>query len=413
MARVQKLVCVLCGLEHREEDFVYTCRRCGPEGILEVVLDERQMAESLTHAWFRNHDDESMWRYLPALPLHGVAGIQPLHAGWTPLYRTNAFERDFGIRDLWIKDDSRNPTGSLKDRASAVAVARAIEWKRQTVCAASTGNAASSLAGFAACAGLKSYIFVPETAPEAKVAQLLVFGATVFLVKGSYDDAVRLCSKAADAFGWYNRSCAINPYLVEGKKTVAWEICEQLHWEAPDLVFVAVGDGCTVAAVGKGLLECHRLGLIRQLPRIVGVQASGADPVLLAFRADSESFVPMTPHTLADSIAVGVPRNGVKALRAIRATDGDMVAVEDSEILAAMRLLAGRTGVFGEPAGVTAFAGLLRMKREGRLRGDERIAVLVTGSGLKDVKSAMAACAPAIRIAPDLDEVRRVVEAEE
>jgi len=277
------------------------------------------------------------------------------------------------------------------------------------MCAASTGNAASSLSGFAAVAGIKTYIFVPETAPEAKVTQLLIYGSNVFLVKGTYDEAVELCFKAAEEFGWYNRSCAINPYLVEGKKTISYEICEQLDWKAPDIAVVAVGDGCTIGGVWKGFKECFELGLIDKFPKIVGVQAENSNPVTRAFNKKTYEFEYRVPDTLADSISVGIPRNGIKALNALHESGGYMVDVSDEEILAAMKILAQKTGVFGEPAGVTSFAGIMKMKELGLLKGDEKVVSIVSGSGLKDIKSAVKAAGKANHVEPDLNDLKRIV----
>ncbi|HQL37687.1 MAG TPA: threonine synthase, partial [Bacillota bacterium] len=277
------------------------------------------------------------------------------------------------------------------------------------MCAASTGNAASSLSGFAAVAGIKTYIFVPETAPEAKVTQLLIYGSNVFLVKGTYDEAVELCFKAAEEFGWYNRSCAINPYLVEGKKIISYEICEQLGWKAPDIAVVAVGDGCTIGGVWKGFKECYELGLIDKFPKIVGVQAANSNPVTRAFNKNTYEFEYRVPETLADSISVGIPRNGIKALNALHESGGYMVDVSDEEILTAMKILAQKTGVFGEPAGVTSFAGIMKMKELGLLKGDEKVVSIVSGSGLKDIKSAMKAAGKANHVEPDLEDLKRIV----
>src|SRR5262249_21022984 len=256
--------------------------------------------------------------------------------------------------------DGRLPTGSFKDRASAVGAAKAVELGFETICCASTGNAASSLAGFAANLGLRAYIFVPAHAPEGKIAQLRLFKSNVLLVEGTYDEAYYLCQQAADTFNWYNRNCAINPYLIEGKKTAGLEAAEQLAGRIPDWVTVAVGDGCTIAGIWKGFVEMKRLGFIDKLPRMLGVQARGAQPIFEAFHAGDEKPRPRRAETLADSIAVGQPRNQTKALRAVRASGGQIVSVEDGEILEAMYELARSTGVFGEPAGVTAVAGLLR-----------------------------------------------------
>ena len=409
MKKIIHLKCVKCGREYAAADVQYTCPACGIDGILDVVLDYQAIRKQLTHAYLRKDKRSSMWRYLPAIPLEDKDGIQPLQVGWTPLYKTESFREETGLESILIKDDSRNPTASLKDRASAVGVAKAVELGRDVMCAASTGNAASSLSGFAASAGIPTYIFVPKTAPEAKVTQLLIYGSNVFLVDGTYDEAVELCFTAAAEFGWYNRSCAINPYLVEGKKTVAYELAEQLNWNVPDVVTVAVGDGCSIAGVWKGFQECYKLGLVDRLPKLVGVQAAGANPVTRAFNKKVSDFDYEKPETLADSISVGIPRNGIKALNAVRESGGFMVDVSDEEILSAMKLLARRTGVFGEPAGVTGFAGILKLHEQNLLAGDERVASIVTGSGLKDIKSAALAAGKAHEIGPRLQDIRKIV----
>ncbi|HOS69071.1 MAG TPA: threonine synthase [Bacillota bacterium] len=409
MSKVLKLKCVKCGREYNESEIFYTCRDCGIDGILDVVLDYERIRKELTREYLKNNKDYSLWRYLPAIPLEETGGIQPLQVGWTPLYNIKSLSKETGLSSFFLKDDSRNPTASLKDRASAVGVAKAIELGRTVMCAASTGNAASSLSGFAAVAGIKTYIFVPETAPEAKVTQLLIYGSNVFLVKGTYDEAVELCFKAAEEFGWYNRSCAINPYLVEGKKIISYEICEQLGWKAPDIAVVAVGDGCTIGGVWKGFKECYELGLIDKFPKIVGVQAANSNPVTRAFNKNTYEFEYRVPETLADSISVGIPRNGIKALNALHESGGYMVDVSDEEILTAMKILAQKTGVFGEPAGVTSFAGIMKMKELGLLKGDEKVVSIVSGSGLKDIKSAMKAAGKANHVEPDLEDLKRIV----
>ncbi len=410
MDKIINLKCVKCGREYDHGEIDYTCADCGIDGILDVQHDYNVIRKQLTRESLQSDTNYSLWRYLPAIPLEGKRGIQPLMVGWTPLYETDRFQEETGLKSIYIKDDSKNPTASLKDRASAVGVAKAIELGRNAICAASTGNAASSLSGFAASAGIETFIFVPKTAPEAKVTQLLIYGSHVFLVDGTYDEAVELCFAAAAEFGWYNRSCAINPYLVEGKKTVAYEICEQLHWDVPDIVVVAVGDGCSMAGVWKGFSECYRLGLTDRRPKIVGIQAAKSNPVTRAFNNKSYQFEYKKPETIADSISVGIPRNGIKALNALSESGGYMIDVSDEEILAAMKLLARRTGIFGEPAGVTGFAGILKMHEKNLLRGNERVACIVTGSGLKDIKSAALAAGKPHTIAPKLSDIQTIVK---
>ena len=323
-----------------------------------------------------------------------------MQVGWTPIEDAPRLAGWAGVRSLRLKDEGRNPTASFKDRASGVGVARALARRARVVACASTGNAASSLAGAAASVGLTSVIFVPESAPEPKVAQLLVFGARVVRVKGSYDETWELCQRACAAYGWYNRNAAVNPSLVEGKKTCGLEIAEQLGPEVPDWVAVSVGDGCTIAGTWKGLREMRALNFIERLPRMLGVQAEGARPLVDAFE-QMRDLRPGPARTLADSICVGHPRNWRKALRAVRESGGAFVAVSDEAILEAMREAGRLAGVFGEPAGVAGLAGLRKAVAEGIVPSRDRALAVVTGSGLKDVKSAMRAAGQPVTLRPD------------
>jgi threonine synthase len=349
--------------------------------------------------------------------------VPPLTVGWTPLHPAQRLRERLGLTNLWIKDDTHNPSASFKDRASAVGIVKAQELSRDLIVAASTGNAAASLACLSASVGVRNVIFVPQSAPQAKIAQLLVFGATVIAVQGSYDQAFDLSLAATREYGWYSRNTAYNPYLSEGKKTAALEICEQLGlalsgstplslskaWQAPERIFVSVGDGCIIGGLGKGLRDLLALGFIEKLPKLVGVQAEGSSVLYEAWTRGSEEIRPVPPHTLADSIASEVPRDRIKALRAVRDTDGEFVTVTDIEILEAMRLLGGTTGVFAEPAGAASLAGLLKMQRQGRIDPAERIVVLVTGSGLKDVASAIEATGGPHIIEPTVGALREAV----
>ncbi|MDB4970363.1 MAG: threonine synthase [Myxococcales bacterium] len=416
MEKIAALRCVECGKAFREDEAMYTCPSCGTRpdggwGILDVEYDYERQAR-LFHKDHLQRAERNIWRYLPILPLADNAKLPSLQIGWTPIMEFPELARRWGIANLYLKDDGRLPTGSFKDRASAVGTAKAVELGFDTICCASTGNAASSLAGFSANLGLRSYIFVPAHAPEGKVAQLRIFKSNVLLVEGTYDEAYYLCQEAAEAFGWYNRNCAINPYLIEGKKTAGLEAAEQMAGKIPDWVSVAVGDGCTIAGIWKGFVEMKRFGIIDKLPRLLGVQAEGAQPIFEAFHAGDETVRPRRPETLADSIAVGQPRNQTKALRAIRESGGAMVAVSDEEILSAMYELAQKTGVFGEPAGVTGIAGLLRAITDETVKSTETVLHIVSGNGLKDVRSAQRACPDARRINVSLDDVRAIVAAD-
>lgn len=408
MDKIKHLSCSKCGKTFSEE-VMYHCDECGTEGTLDVIYDFGVVSKKLNREYLKSNARKDLWRYMPILPLESGKGIAPLQVGWTPIYKAERLEKLLNIKNIYVKDDGRNPTASFKDRASAVGVAKAIELDKKVICAASTGNAASSVSGFAACMGIENYIFVPANAPEAKITQLLIYGSHVILVDGDYDTAFDFCLKAVEHFGWYNRSCAINPYLVEGKKTAAFEICEQLNFHVPDKVIMSVGDGCSISSVWKGFKEFYDLGLIHKLPQMVSVQAEGSNPVNRAFRKGLRSFEYETPSTIADSISVGIPRNGYKALNALCESKGIAIDVSDEEILEAMTALARYTGVFGEPAGVTGFAGLQKMVSEGLVDKAETVALIVSGNGLKDVKSAMKAVKKPEKVKPELSELIKYI----
>ena len=380
-----------------------TCPSCG--GILDIEYDYDFIRSSVDKSPLRERTDRTMWRYREFLPVEGSGSFPHLRVGGSPLYEAGSLAARLGVRKLWIKDDGQNPTASLKDRASAMAVAKAVEAGRNIIACSSTGNAASSLAGNAAAAGLSTYIFVPSRAPKGKVAQLLMFGARVILVEGSYEDTFRISAQAIDRYGWYNRNAAINPYLMEGKKTVSLEIAEQLSFRMPDYVAISVGDGCTIGGVWKGFTDLYQAGLIDRLPRMISVQASGCCPINTAAAADTTAWVPQEENTLADSIAVGVPRNPLKALRAISESKGIPVNVSDEEILDAMRLLGRHAGVFAEPAGAAATAGIRKALETGLIEQDASIVSIVTGNGLKDVDHAIQAAGEPMRIKPEMDEL--------
>ena len=398
---VTGLKCVFCGTVHSTR-VPYTCPRCGIAGILDVEFDYPAIARRLTRRRLAGRFEQSHWRYRELLPIGADAALPALAVGWTPLTPAAPLARHLGVRTLFLKDDGRNATGSLKDRASSVGVVKAKEKRQKIIACASTGNAASSCAGMAASMGMRSVIFVPERAPEPKVTQLLIFGATVFRVRGSYEQAFQLCQQACERWGWYNRNSGINPYLVEGKKTVGLEIGEQLGWQPPDWVAVSVGDGCTIAGVWKAFREMKILGLTERTPRMLGVQAEGAAPITTAFRT-GEPMRPIEPHTLADSIAVGVPRNWKKAVLAVAESGGAMIDVSDEEILDAMRSTGRLTGIFAEPAAATSVAGLRLALAEGTVGRRSSVVAVITGNGLKDVQSARSAVAQPFEIAPDGD----------
>jgi threonine synthase len=414
--------CSLCGKKYAANEVTYTCPADG--GNLDVILDFDAIRRQVQPGAIEGSDDLSIWRYLPLLPVGDPGHVgTPLRAvGWTPLFQPARLAAKAGVPRLWLKDDGRNPTASFKDRASAVVVARAQQVGAKTVVTASTGNAGAALAGMAAAAGQPAVILAPKTAPPAKVAQLLIFGARVFLVEGTYDQAFDLTLEAAREFGWYCRNTGHNPFTAEGKKTVAFEICEQFtrsqtggpdpkrcQWDAPEAIFVSVGDGNIISGLHKGLKDLLELGWIEHMPRLFGVQSTGSAAVYNAFVRGVETIEPVSATTMADSISVDLPRDGVRAVRAARETQGAYLAVEDESILAAMRDLAREAAVFAEPAGAAAYAGLVLAQQQRLLSPEWRVLVLNTGNGLKDVRAAMQASGQAALIPPTLDALRKAV----
>ena len=405
LPQVISLDCIVCGASYDPGEVDYTCPEHGAVGDLDVVYD---------YDYVKDHpfsEDRSMWRFLPLLPVADYSPRPPLRIGWTPLYERQELARHLGVGDILIKDDSRLPTASFKDRASAIAVVKGREKQAEYIATASTGNAAAALSGIAASMGQPNIIFVPQTAPEAKIAQLLAFGSQVMLVEGSYDDAFDLCMEACDRFGWYNRNTGVNPYMTEGKKTSMLEIWAQLGGEIPDAIVVSVGDGCIIGGFHKGLRDLQALGLIDHMPRLIGVQSDGSRYLVDAFENDEDVLTkpPAPADTVADSISAALPRDRIKAMNAVRDTDGRFLAVPDEDILAAIPRMARDTGVFVEPACAAAYAGLLAGLEQGLFSDSDRVAVIATGSGLKDVPAAMKAVAAegtaAAVVAPSIEAV--------
>ena len=404
MPHVRTLECTLCGAEYDPERVVYTCpEHEGLAGILEVVYDYDVVEDRFD----ADLDGEipSQWKYDAFLPVEDDAEPVTLGEGGTDLFDAPNLSEALGVEVL-VKDDGRNPTGCFKDRASSIAVTKARHAGRDVITCASTGNAAASLAGYSARAGLDCRIFVPEDAPAGKLAQPLVYGADVLAVEGSYDEAYDLCVEVTETYGWYNRNAAINPFQVEGKRTVGHELAEQstVRGEVPDWVVFSMGDGCTIAGAWKGFREFHELGYVEDTPRMLGVQAEGAAAIHDAFHGHEDAEA--VAETVADSIAVGRPRNTVKACRALEESGGTSVLVSDEEILEAEALLGRTEGIYAEPAGAAPVAGVRRALAEGIVAPDETAVVAATGFGLKDAESARAAAGDVTGIAPEIEAVR-------
>ncbi len=401
--------CTLCGAEYAAEQVQYICPKHGDDGILDTIYDYKTINAQTSPRRITASADMSVWRYADLLPLEDARrSAPPVQVGWTPLYHAETTGARLGLSNLYIKDDGRNPTASFKDRASTVVVAKARELGVEIITTASTGNAGAALAGMAAAARMPAVIFVPETAPQAKIAQLLIYGSRVMLVKGNYDQAVALCLAASKEFGWYCRNTAYNPYTVEGKKTATLEIVEQLGWRAPDRIFVSVGDGNIISGLWKGLRDLAALGWLDKMPKLMGIQAEGSAACCNAWRAGTEKITPVNAQTVADSISADIPLDGVRAVRAVRETGGAYLTVSDAEILAAIPELARSAGVFSEPAGAAAYAGLKKAVHQGMIGSDETIVCLITGNGLKDIASAMLVAGTGTPIEPTLDAIRRM-----
>jgi len=411
MAKFIGYSCSICGKEYQPGEVTYTCP--DDNGILDVILDYQDLKKKTT-AELINQNEPSLWRYFPLLPVSNLIGDGTTirSAGWTPTYAPPQLREKFRLKQLWIKDESSNPTASFKDRASAILVARAKEIGAEVIVTASTGNAGAALAGMAAAVDQESVIFAPKNAPPAKIAQLLVYGSRVILVDDNYDAAYKLSQEATEEFGWYNRNTGYNPFTAEGKKTAAYEIWEQVllsnQLSKPLCIFVSVGDGNIISGIHKGFKDLFAIGQIQHMPRIFGIQSTGSAAITNAYHSGEEKIISVAADTLADSISVNLPSDGLRALRAATQTNGAYIGVEDSEILTAISDL-GKVGVFAEPAGATSLAGLKQALKDGLVKGDDPILVLNTGSGLKDVKAAMQAAGDAPVISPQLEEVKKLL----
>ena len=391
-----KYKCCTCGVEYEPEKINYLCPQCNlmnhpgkaPRGVLKTIYPIRKTENhescSLSKGIIRFEELQSE-NFIGILPVNSMESFPNLHIGHTPLYSYKKLKSRELKHTLFLKDDSQNPTWSFKDRASALVSAYAKENGMDTLVAASTGNAGSSLAGICASQGQKAIILVPETAPLAKLTQILMYGATLVPIKGTYDDAFDLSIKASEAFGWYNRNTAYNPLTIEGKKTVSFEIFEQMDYSLPDRIFIPVGDGVIISGVYKGFEDLIHFGIIEKMPVIVAVQSSGSNNLIRNIY--SSSFEMIQSSTIADSISVDIPRNFYMAREFILNYKGEIVSVSDDEIIKASSVLSKSTGLFVEPAAAAAYAAYLKYLEDSRIEDDSENLVLLTGSGLKDLKS--------------------------
>jgi threonine synthase len=398
MAYVQGLRCRECGREY-EVAPVYTCEWCfGP---LEVTYDYDAIAGAVSRERIAA-GPASIWRYADLLPVDRGHAVD-LGAGFTPLVRADRLAAALGLGEVWVKNDTLNPTNSFKDRVASVALSKALEFGFKTAACASTGNLANSVAAHAARAGLRSFVFIPSNLERAKVVTTAVYGGNVVAIEGNYDDVNRLCAELAGTYRWAFVNVNVRPFYAEGSKTLAYETAEQLGWETPDHVVVPVASGSLLTKIRKGFDELHKVGLLEQAPnvRVSGAQALGCSPVATAWREGSDTIRPVKPDTIAKSLAIGNPADGYFALDAVRQTEGGLAAVSDGEVVEGIRLLARTEGIFAETAGGVTVASLKRLAEEGVVNADERVVLYITGLGLKTLDAVEAD--PTATISPTLD----------
>lgn len=405
--------CIACA-DLLAMDFAgFVCPSCG--GNLDITYDYAAIAAEVAGGFANGRTD--LFRYAPLLPVRETDAAFPLRVGRTPLYAAPRLGESVGLRNLYLKDDTVNPSASTKDRASAVVLRRAMDIGAEIVSIASTGNAGSSLACLAAALGLRAVVFVPESAPTAKLTQALSFGATVYAVRGNYDDAFDLCLAASKEFGWFNRSTGYNPFTREGKKTCAYEIWESLDGRVPDRIVVPSGDGNLLSGLWKGWCDLRAVGLVDRVPKIDCAQSDASAAICLAVERirDSGASDPdwstvviddVTASTTADSISVDQPRDGLAAVQGILQSGGEAVTIPDEEILAAIPEMARSTGIFAEPAAAAPWAAVKQMLRDDKIEVDELVVCIVSGSGLKDIANVQKTVGEPLLIDPTIEAIR-------
>lgn len=405
MGAVEGLRCRECSREYPVEP-LHVCEFCFAP--LEVVYDYDAAARALSRETVEA-GPRTIWRYAALLP--GGEERVDLGAGMTPMVPAPRLGAELGLPDLWIKNDTANPTHSFKDRVVSVALTVAREFGYRTVACASTGNLANAVAAHAAAAGMEAYVFIPADLEAGKVVATAIYGSRLVAVKGTYDDVNRLCSEIAGQFEWAFVNVNIRPYYAEGSKSLAFEVVEQLGWAPPDHVVVPIASGSLLTKVKRGLDELARVGLIEgYATRISGAQATGCSPVAAAFKAGLEHVRPVKPQTIAKSLAIGNPADGYYALEAVRDTGGAIEDVSDAEVVEGIQLLARTEGIFAETAGGVVVATLKKLVSSGVVRPEERTVALVTGDGLKTIEAVTDRAGPTMIIAPRLDDFEAQLE---
>lgn len=398
--------CIVCGKEYNIDDVRYTCE-CG--GLLEITYNYEKIKEKVSRESLRMREI-GVWRYLDYLPVKNPEKIVSLCEGGTPLYKCDNLAKELGLNELYVKNEGANPTGSFKDRGMTMGVTRANELGVNVVGCASTGNTSASLAAYSARAGKKCIVLLPSgNVALGKLAQAMFYGAKVIQISGNFDDALLMVRKLAEEGKIYLLN-SINPFRLEGQKTIGFEICDQLNWEVPDRVILPVGNAGNISAIWKGFKEFKETGITNALPKMTGIQAEGAKPIVEAFKRGDKDITPEEhPETIATAIRIGNPVNYPKALDAIYSSGGLAESVSDEEITAAQKLLARKEGIFVEPASAASIAGLIKLIEMDAIDRDEKIVCITTGHGLKDPDAAIRASERPIEIECDMDILHSVI----
>ncbi len=394
--------CIKCNRIYKSDEIIYVCRVCG--GLLEIIVEYKG---DISRKTFEGRDFY-LWRYRELMPIIDYSKIVTLREGGTPLTRAKNLEKEFGLKELYIKNEGLNPTGSFKDRGMTIGVSKALELNVKAVACASTGNTSASLAAYAAKAGIKCYVLIPsKKIAIGKLAQAILHGAKVISIRGNFDKALKIVREICSKHNIYLLN-SINPWRLEGQKTIGYEIVEQLNYEAPDTVIVPVGNSGNIYAIWKGFKEFYKYGLVDKVPRMIGIQAEGASPIVKAVKNKSVEITPIKkPETIATAIRIGNPVNAPRALKAIRESNGYAEAVSDKEIIEAQKLLARKEGIGVEPASAASIAGLKKLLEEGIIDRDEKVVCVVTGHALKDPEIIFRMYEKYVEVDPKIEEVEK------
>jgi len=392
--------CISCGMEYEDNEIIYTCKKCG--SILEVICDV-----DISKEIFKCRRS-TMWKYKEFMPVD-ESSIVTLEEGGTPFCKCDKLGEKLGV-DLYVKVEGSNPTGSFKDRGMSVGITKAMELGVNAVGCASTGNTSASLAAYAARAGLKCIVLLPSgKVALGKLAQAMFHGADVISVKGNFDEALEAVTALALEGKLYLLN-SVNPYRLEGQKTIGYEIIDDLGWQSPERIILPVGNAGNISAIWKGIKEFNRAGFMEDLPMMTGIQAEGAAPIVRAIREGKEEIVPFEhPETVATAIRIGAPVSALKAIRAINESDGYAETVTDEEILSAQKLLARTEGIGVEPASAASIAGLIKLVDNGVVDKNEKIVCIVTGHLLKDPNTAINACTEPIEMDADINKLSKFI----